>query len=554
MAAASLTLAFLMLAAGATPPDANDVVPMNSRHFQIPIQIEGSRAKIKELILFSSADQGKTWQQSAVAAPDKDAFIFYAPTDGLYWFNIMVVDSKGNREPPDIYKSKPRQKVLVDTLKPTLRILSAERQGDDVVVNWEIQEDHPDLTTLKLEYRTPDAPTFMPYLADITQAMKGQGRFRFNSPSSVVVRMQVMDEAGNLGSDEKVVAAKPVASNPVPPTIVPVSGQSNGPAIPPPSFPATSGTSTSRSGAETTPGSPAPLIAAPPTQPLLNSTNPPSAPASPVLERPSGVQPAGLRQNDVSYPAERNWGSQTTSNYNQSSSRATDLGSRALSNPNNHWSALPLPLQFTNNRQISLDYEITKVGPSGVGSVELYVTQDDGQTWQRFAESQSPDLRPPLTVMLPGDGIYGMRLVVGSRAGLGRRPPKPGDLPQMRVKVDTTPPEAKLDPPQADPSRRDALLLTWKATDENLPSNPITLLWSETPNGNWQTIAADVTNSGRFSWILPKSPMPPRVYLRLMVRDQAGNVAYDETPEPVSIDLLEPEGHLKGLIIASPRP
>src|SRR5207244_2486167 len=84
------TLAVVLLLASATPPA--DLVPMNTRNFQIPIQIaEGQRSKIKELILFSSSDEGKTWHEVAVATPDKDSFVFYAPTDGLYWFNICVV-------------------------------------------------------------------------------------------------------------------------------------------------------------------------------------------------------------------------------------------------------------------------------------------------------------------------------------------------------------------------------------------------------------------------------------------------------------------------------
>src|SRR5205807_271464 len=191
MATGTLTLALLALCTAVMPPD---VVPMNSRNFEIPIQIvDGQRSKIKELILFVSPDQGATWNEVQVASPDKNAFIFYAPTDGLYWFNICVIDAQGRREPPDIYKSTPRQKVLVDTLQPNLRILSAERQGDDIVVAWEIQEEHPDLVTLKLEHRTPDAPTWMWTPVSINPALSGQARFRVATFGPVVVHMQLAD-------------------------------------------------------------------------------------------------------------------------------------------------------------------------------------------------------------------------------------------------------------------------------------------------------------------------------------------------------------------------
>jgi hypothetical protein len=217
------------------------------------------------------------------------------------------------------------------------------------------------------------------------------------------------------------------------------------------------------------------------------------------------------------------------------------------------WSVNPaIPYQITNSTQVALDYKISNVGPSGVGSVELYLTPDEGRTWQRYASNEK--LEPPMTVNLPGEGVYGLRLVVGSRAGLGRRPPQSGDLPEMRIAVDITPPAVKLLSPQADPQRRDALVLTWTAKDNNeLALNPVTLQWAERPDGTWKTIAADLSNSGRYTWLLSQN-VPYRVYLRLSVKDTAGNIAVDETPDPVLIDLHEPEAHLLGIAGTAKRP
>ena len=41
-------------------------------------------------------------------------------------------------------------------------------------------------------------------------------------------------------------------------------------------------------------------------------------------------------------------------------------------------------------------------------------------------------------------------------------------------------------------------------------------------------------------WQVP-ADIPPRVYLRLVVRDLAGNEAIGQTAEPVLVDLNEPE-------------
>jgi hypothetical protein len=204
-------------------------------------------------------------------------------------------------------------------------------------------------------------------------------------------------------------------------------------------------------------------------------------------------------------------------------------------------------LEITNSTQVALDYEVTRLGPSGVGRIELYLTTDEGRTWQHHHEDLRPKAGMPITVNLPGEGIYGLRLIATSGAGLGRKPPQPGDLPQMRVEVDTTPPVVKLSPPQPDPNRRDALLLTWSASDRKLAANPIWLEYAESSNGPWQLIVKELPNSGRYLWQL--SPNQPfKVYLRAIAYDAAGNYGVDQTPEPVLIDLNEPEAQIKRLI------
>ena len=550
MATGTLTLALLALSAGAAP---TDVAPMNSRNFQIPIHVaEGQRSKIKELILFASSDQGQTWNQVSVAPPDKDAFIFYAPADGLYWFNICVVDIQGRREPPDIYQSPPRQKVLIDTLQPNIRIVSAERQGDDIVVAWEIQEEHPDLATLKLEHRTPDAPAWMWTAVSVNPALIGQTRFRVTTFGPVVVRMQMADQAGNLGDTQVEVRAKagPMSSSASP--VVPATLQNSAPASLGPTAPATPVTANSGS------WTPSPAYA----PGAAGAPNPGTAgqpPRSP-WESAQSVQPAALQRNDPPGMPERPWNSAGAPGNPQAGGYNSDPGNRYASAPvNTSYGYPPVSpaggvrapgeaagsLEITNSTQVTLDYEVTRQGPSGVSKVEVYLTGDEGRTWQRLCEDAHP--RPPLTVNLPGEGVFGLRLVVTSGAGIARRQPQAGDLPQMRIEVDTTPPAVRLFPPQPDPTRREALLLTWSASDRNLAANPITLLYAERPEGPWQTIAKELPNTGRYQWLLSAN-IPPRVYLRMLAMDAAGNQAVDQTQDAVLVDPTEPDGQIKGII------
>ncbi len=156
-------------------------------------------------------------------------------------------------------------------------------------------------------------------------------------------------------------------------------------------------------------------------------------------------------------------------------------------------------------------------------------------------------MRLLLTVEVPEDGVYGFTMVVKSGAGLGKPPPQAGDVPQLLVEVDRTPPQAWLFPLRADGARRDALVFTWKAADKNLAVNPITLQWARQPSGPWETIGApELPNNGQYVWQVPVN-VPAQVYLRLVVRDTAGNTGVAETPQPVLVDLSEPEVRILGL-------
>jgi hypothetical protein len=498
----TLALAWV-LAAG---PGAGDTYFINQQQIRIPITVDPARRpEIKEIHLFVSADEGRTWQPQAVASPDQDAFSFIAPRDGVYWFSVAVVNPQNKREPPDPYHAPPSQKIVIDTLKPVLRVKAAERQGDEAVVSWEMQEDYPDLATLKVEYR-PAGATGGPWVAvPLTPALCGQARFRPVVPGPLSVRVQVQDLAGNFSTAEGEVSAAAngstqLAAAPPAAPVSPVAGSFVPPAADVP--PAAAPTPVSRTEVRSMP------------EPAAT----PAAPAGAGFDAGRLVASSEQPANPVA------------------------AGSAAVS-PRPVRGALPA-LLITNNRQLAIDYEVTKVGPSGIGRVELWLTHDDGKSWEKFAETA--ELKPPLRVELPAEGQYGFRLVLQSRAGRSQPAPVAGTPPELRVELDTTPPTAQLYRPEPDPKQADALILSWSATDRNLAPSPVTLQWAERPGQEWQTIVESHPNDGRYTWKLPPN-VPYLVYLRLITHDTAGNSSVAETPEPVCIDLKEPEGRILGI-------
>jgi hypothetical protein len=227
-------------------------------------------------------------------------------------------------------------------------------------------------------------------------------------------------------------------------------------------------------------------------------------------------------------------------------------------------------VKVVNKKQVKLDFDVAKFGPSGLGGVEVYVTTDEGATWELAPPDPNTALpaagdgrtagpvRGSVTVNLNREGVvYGFCIVVKSRAGLGKAPPQRGDTPQVRLELDATKPLAKLYMPQEDPARPNALILAWTAWDRNLAPAPVVLEWAERKEGPWTPINLEAlannlpeqpgaapdkqnTPTGHYSWAIPDK-MPPKVFLRLSVKDTAGNEAVAETREPVLIDLVKPE-------------
>jgi hypothetical protein len=194
-------------------------------------------------------------------------------------------------------------------------------------------------------------------------------------------------------------------------------------------------------------------------------------------------------------------------------------------------------VRMVNSKRLNLNYEIKDVGPSGVSRVELWYTQD-GKKWEKYDTANQP--RPPFVVELKDEGYYGFTLVARNGVGLGKRPPRSGDQPQMWVLVDTTNPAVKLLDIQIGATGEGQHLdIRWKATDANLGQRPITLSYAEQAAGPWSVIATGVENTGSYAWQLPAS-VPPRILVRVEATDLMGNIGVAQLPEPIVLDLSQP--------------
>ncbi|MCA9081454.1 MAG: hypothetical protein KDA58_12900, partial [Planctomycetaceae bacterium] len=190
-----------------------------------------------------------------------------------------------------------------------------------------------------------------------------------------------------------------------------------------------------------------------------------------------------------------------------------------------------------NSSQFRIDYSLKSVGPSGVRSVNLYITENGGQTW--FHYDADPDRRSPIDVSVPHDGVYGFAFRVESGAGLVATPPQPGDAPELTIVVDQVAPTTELLPLQHS-GAADQIAIRWVAQDLDLHELPVSLYYSSGPAGPWTLIAGNLANTGRYDWRLPRLDASERLYVRIEVRDQAGNIGRSDAPRPLILDFSQP--------------
>lgn len=211
----------------------------------------------------------------------------------------------------------------------------------------------------------------------------------------------------------------------------------------------------------------------------------------------------------------------------------------------------PTPAKsIVSSPTVSLDYRVDRVGPSGLGKVDIWITPDQGDSWRRLAE-EAPR-RNPLQINLPGEGLFGVRLVAINGNGFGGNAPKRGDQPNFWVEVDSTAPLLQLGNIDAFTDGV-ALTICWQANDRNFGATPINLSYRSEADPTWQPLARGLKNTGQYRWQFPRDK-GERFYIRVEATDQAGNVAHVDTPSPIVLDMVEPQLIVVGVTTSENRP
>jgi hypothetical protein len=600
--------AVVALAFAWTQHPASAAEPIYWRHpvFYIPYQAASDprvAADVKKIELMVSHGNVGDWTPLQEAEPHVRGFSYHAPADGEYSFARRLTDRRGNVSPAPI--AQPQLTVVVDTKPPAIQLDALPDAAGRIVVRYEARDIAVRPESLRLETQT-DGKTWQrtslgPPDVSQTDRLLGQSVWR---PPAIVgpvrFRVSLEDRAGNVGS--AVANAMLAGSVPAVDPFQPSPAISSGPELGSPTGPSLSAPNASPVAAAAAPRFDAPAnsstATAPPCQnPYTSSTAvaapvysgaPPSAapdrtPARLVADRtPSEAHPTPTAPlmpppltPPVSAPANEPGGdvppllnlfdrdavaaaaAATPPTITSPSRPESPLIDGAWTAQSTQAPAAPIQqmpigvesaanaVRWVNTQTFDLDYDLQTVGPWGVAKVELWGTRDAGQTWTAFGAD--PDNRGPMRVAVPSAGIYGFRLLVTGANGAPAHPPQAGDQPELLIGIDLEAPQVELQAAQLGAGElADHLIIRWNAADANLESRPVGLYFSGAAEGPWTMIASNLDNSGQYAWRLLRQ-VPEKFFLRLEVRDKAGNVTARQSASPVALNLPQPTGKFRNV-------
>jgi hypothetical protein len=181
----------------------------------------------------------------------------------------------------------------------------------------------------------------------------------------------------------------------------------------------------------------------------------------------------------------------------------------------------------------------------GLARVALWYTKDQGHSWTLYGEDS--DRVSPFLVETNEDGLFGFKIVADAQHGVASGAPKPGASADIWIRIDATPPTGRITTARFGRGESlGALQIFWESHDDLPATGPVTLLYGDTAQGPWRVIADGLQPQGQYDWRVAAN-VPPEIYLRLEVRDQAGNITSDTLRDPIASNGLAPQSAIRGM-------
>ncbi len=560
--------------------------------FQIPFSVDPAGPAPSLVQLWVSTDGGSSWQKQGNAAPDARNFPFRAAAEGLYLFSVRTIDEAGNSHA----SSTPPLRVNVDTTKPLAAMRADIDEAGRLAIDLRVMDINLNPQSAELRLRTDRDPNWqsvsIPGFSPSGNYLEARTTTELPACREVALVFTVQDQAGNVGEatfrlamprtaqaeadlrlasvgDDQRTGMTPFASHGTQegrPKLTPMRGamewkadatgpgslpQSGTPSVvhrpglgyltsseglPPLSghagmeelpLPPAVGSSADQFPVLRTEVSRQELAPTPQLELFQNQAGSSSSPLGADTRSPGADQPLSL-----DLPARSSWPEPQLEQKPQTLADDAD-------------SLLSLGQAFhCKSRAFSLDYSVDSLAGSALADVELWGTEDGGREWAQWGSD--PDRLSPFDVQVGNDGLFGFRMVIVGANGLVSNRPKNGDTADVWINVDTNPPSAKITRAvYGEGPEMGMLVIDYQCGDSHLVDRPVSLAYSERPEGPWTTFVSGQKNTGMYLWKANPS-LPDRIYLKLDVVDKAGNIGSHRLDLPIDTKGLAPRGRIHG--------
>jgi hypothetical protein len=563
---------------------------VKKKFFNLPLNMtQQTRANISEIHLWCVDNANGKWKHLAKCPPTQTGFDFDSRGEGEFCFTLTMVDLFKRPVPERPEQSEYKMVVVVDMTPPMVdaQFLSVTKDGC-YVIQAEVRDAHPDPRKTVVEYQMlnkdwraielfePESNRYLiPKQAALTGMVRVTAADLAENVASKEIELPLLKAAANetraalSGEEPKagyIVLTPQMAVAPVQTS----EPNSNSPQPMPINPPSTSGVTVAPRVVSGSSACPSKTDAVRPclSVSVENVSDRVSSPNGSAIQpretKPSlinltppnriDVQPAAtpIHDNNDSIMQRINPTSQSensqevrTTSFDNPASKSS-VTTVSASNPAPVTTS-SVPKRLINQRQVKLDYRLEQVGASGVGKVEIWITADQGQSWQKLCED--PERKSPVTVELPGEGVYGVTIVASNGRGFGGSPPNPGDAPDTWVEVDMTRPAVEIKDIRCGGSDDPGTVhVTWSARDRNMAADGVDLYYATHRDGNWFPIAKGLRNDCHYRWV-PPTNVGSHVFVRVAAHDQAGNITVVETSQPFAVDdMSRPRGRLVGIV------
>jgi hypothetical protein len=213
--------------------------------------------------------------------------------------------------------------------------------------------------------------------------------------------------------------------------------------------------------------------------------------------------------------------------------------------------------QQVDDRQVkvwakrALSMNVKSKDEADVQSRELWYSAFDGKAWGAWSKHGIIFAREAPIAWEPTEGHWRIYIRTIKVSGLANPEPGPATVPAGEFIIDRSAPTVAIGFPGSQAKLRGGgkYTIKWEATDLHLKAAPVTLRWSRDGKGVYETIAADLPNSGTYEWTVPKD-MTNAGQLQILVADKAGNVGSAESSQ-VLVDSISPRGRVTAPAISA---